>query len=274
MYRATRPACHATLFTLSCSDGSAVFATRCVRGRSSLRLLRFFSLRTWLSFLHPDPMDSCNEEVACRGPGGFRPDDSQRELASSAFPPLYDLSLRPPSDSTEVAAERHLDTAPVSLGVVMCASPPCHARHAPIESPPFHQELPSSAAAAAAREPTGLWTEGAPAGPSSAGALAVSSSAGASSVLCTAGTPASRTPTGVTTGSAAASELVDRSAAGTSGGGPPTTGAAAGAATTASAALPLATAAASGAVRVPGAEEDLHRYELLLSEAEDFGETW
>ena len=47
-----------------------------------------------------------------------------------------------------------------------------------------------------------------------------------------------------------------------------------GAATTASAALPLATAAASGAVRVPGAEEDLHRYELLLSEAEDFGETW
>jgi len=36
----------------------------------------------------------------------------------------------------------------------------------------------------------------------------------------------------------------------------------------------LPTAAASGAVRVPGAEEDLHRHELLLSEAEDFEETW
>jgi len=92
--------------------------------------------------------------------------------------------------------------------------------------------------------------------------------------LPAAGTPVSPTPAGVTGGSTVARALVDSSDAGTPGAGLITTGVAARAATTASAAFPWASAATRGAAPVPGEDEDLERYEHLMSAAEDFGEAW
>jgi len=42
----------------------------------------------------------------------------------------------------------------------------------------------------------------------------------------------------------------------------------------ASAPLPCDTAAVSGAVLMPCSDGDLERYEVLIREAEDFGEAW